>query len=70
MVKLALYTLYFGTGFLLDCNQVRKLNFINGTPGQYFNMLWNLLVNLCNIFNTAYFIQLSFQEGYVNDMLR
>lgn len=70
IVKLSLYTLYFGTGFLSDLNHVRKLNLINGTPGQYFNMVWNVLVNFCNITNTVNFIQLSFFCGYVNDMLR
>ena len=33
-------------------------------------MVWNLLVNLCNIINTSNFIQLSFFCGYVNEMLR
>ena len=69
-IKLALYSLYFGALNYIDLKVLIRLNFIGATPGQYFGIIWNGLINYFNLVNFIYFIMLSKNNGFVNDLLR
>lgn len=69
-VKLACYSLYFGYQNFVDIRQLISLNCIGATGGQYFQIVWNGLINYFNLINFIYFIMLTRSFGTVNEVLR
>lgn len=68
IVKLVLYTIYFGKQNLND------IIFIKNNPnkvgmGEIVALMWNMTVNWCNTVNFIYFMILS-REYDVNSLLR
>jgi len=68
IVKLILYTLYFGKQNLNDILFLKN-NPGNIGSGEIVALLWNMTVNYCNTLNFIYFIILS-REYDVNQLLR
>lgn len=67
VVKLVLYTLYFGKQLINDCVFLCK-HFNLATGSNYFKLLWNMGVLFCNIGNFVLFMVLS-RNYDVNTML-
>ena len=68
IVKLILYTLYFGK------QNVNDMVFMKNNPnkigqGEIVALLWNMVVNYCNTLNFIYFVILS-REYDVNQLMR